>query len=58
MAPGSGFLPGSLLASRSGSVLASAEVQRQSRHKDIATLMGYVRQADVLKDNAAAGIGL
>jgi site-specific recombinase XerD len=33
-------------------------IQRQSRHKDIATLMGYIRHADVLKDNASAGIGL
>ncbi len=43
-------------AAKAGRSLPS--IQRQSRHKDIATLMGYVRQADVLRDNAAAGIGL
>jgi len=43
-------------AAKAGRSLPS--IQRQSRHKDIGTLMGYVRQADVLKDNAAAGIGL
>jgi len=43
-------------ATRAGRSLQS--IQRQSRHKDIATLLGYVREADALKDNAAAGIGL
>jgi site-specific recombinase XerD len=43
-------------AAKAGRSLPS--IQRQSRHKDIGTLMGYVRQADAFEDNAAAGIGL
>jgi site-specific recombinase XerD len=43
-------------AAREGRTLSS--IQRQSRQKTLRILMGYVREEDAFKDNAAAGIGL
>ncbi len=33
-------------------------IQRQTRHKDLATLRGYIRAGDVLTENAARSLGL
>jgi hypothetical protein len=33
-------------------------VMRQTRHKSVAVFRGYVRDADLFSENAAAGIGL
>ncbi len=38
--------------------VATHIIQRQSGHKTLAVLHGYIREGDLFRDNAAAKVGL